>query len=112
VLVSVVVPAAVAVDVYPIKVAIALGAVVEFVPPFATANVPATVTAPEVAVEGVKPVVPKESVVTPSATLVATFTKSDPSHAAKHLSPDTMVTPVVGPAPRSTTEPVPALITT
>lgn len=41
---------------------------VEPVPPFATFNVPARVTAPAVAVEGVKPVVPPEMVVT--ATLV------------------------------------------
>jgi hypothetical protein len=38
---------------------------VEFVPPFAIANVPASVTAPEVAVFGVKPVVPALKVVTP-----------------------------------------------
>jgi hypothetical protein len=81
------------------------------VPPFATANVPATVTAPEVAVEGVRPVVPKDIVDTPSATLEAIFTKSEPSHAARHFSPDTMVTPVVGPTPRKTIEPVPALMT-
>jgi hypothetical protein len=43
--------------------------------------------------------------------LVAIFTKSEPFHAAKHFSPDTMVTPVVGPAPRRTMEPVPALMT-
>lgn len=35
------------------------------VPPFATANVPATVTAPVVAVDGVRPVVPNEIEVTP-----------------------------------------------
>lgn len=34
------------------------------VPPLATASVPATVTAPEVAVDGVKPVVPKDIVLT------------------------------------------------
>ena len=44
------------------------------VPPFAGANVPATVTAPDVAVLGVKPVEPKSIVVTPSATLEATLT--------------------------------------
>jgi hypothetical protein len=44
------------------------------VPPLAGANVPATVTAPDVAVLGVKPVEPKSMVVTPSATLDATFT--------------------------------------
>ena len=35
------------------------------VPPFATANIPAKVTAPEVAVDGVKPVVPALKVETP-----------------------------------------------
>jgi hypothetical protein len=34
------------------------------VPPFVVASVPASVIAPEVAVEGVKPVVPAENVVT------------------------------------------------
>ena len=81
------------------------------VPPLATAKVPATVTAPAVAVEGVSPVVPNEMVETPSVVLVAIFTKSEPFHAAKHFSPETIVTPVVGPAPRRTIEPVPALIT-
>ena len=81
------------------------------VPPLATASVPAKVTAPDVAVLGVSPVVPPEKVDTPSTTLEAIFTKSEPSHPAKHFSPDTMVTPVVGPAPRNTTEPVPALMT-
>jgi hypothetical protein len=37
---------------------------VRFVPPFAVAKVPASVIAPEVAVLGVKPVVPAEKVVT------------------------------------------------
>ena len=49
-------------------------AVVEPVPPLATANVPATVTAPAVAVLGVNPVDPKLMVATPSTTLDATFT--------------------------------------
>lgn len=39
--------------------------VVTPVPPLATASVPATVTAPDVAVFGVNPVVPKDMVVTP-----------------------------------------------
>jgi hypothetical protein len=38
------------------------------VPPLAGANVPATVTAPDVAVEGVKPVVPNVIVVTGAVT--------------------------------------------
>lgn len=48
--------------------------VVTPVPPLATAKVPATVTAPEVAVEGVRPVEPKLIVDTPSVTLDATLT--------------------------------------
>lgn len=48
--------------------------VVTPVPPLATAKVPATVTAPEVAVAGVKPVEPKLIVDTPSTTLEATLT--------------------------------------
>jgi hypothetical protein len=39
--------------------------VVTPVPPFATASVPATETAPDVAIDGVKPVEPKLIVVTP-----------------------------------------------
>jgi hypothetical protein len=41
---------------------------VKFVPPLAVAKVPATVTAPEVAVAGVRPVEPKEIVVTGAVT--------------------------------------------
>jgi hypothetical protein len=48
--------------------------VVTPVPPFKTAKVPATVTAPEVAVDGVRPVEPKLMVDTPSTTLEATLT--------------------------------------
>ena len=44
--------------------------VVTPVPPFATANVPATVTAPVVAVDGVRPVVPKVIDVTPLFVIV------------------------------------------
>ena len=40
------------------------------VPPLATARVPASVIAPEVAVLGVKPVVPAEKVVTPALAIV------------------------------------------
>ena len=47
--------------------------VVRPVPPFVVASVPARVTAPDVADEGVKPVVPALKVVTPSATLDATL---------------------------------------
>ena len=58
----------------PKKVAMPEPKLVIPVPPLATANVPATVTAPDVAVLGVKPVEPKSIVVTPSATLEATLT--------------------------------------
>jgi hypothetical protein len=44
------------------------------VPPFAGANVPAKVTAPVVAVEGVSPVVPAVNEVTPLSTVEASFT--------------------------------------
>ncbi len=72
------------------------------VPPFVFAKVPATVTAPLVAVEGVSPVEPNVIVVTPSATDEAILTKSEPFQAATHFSPATTVIPVVGPAPRKT----------
>jgi hypothetical protein len=42
----------------------------------------------------------------------ATFTKSVSLQATTHFSPETIVTPAVGPAPRNTIEPVPALMTT
>jgi hypothetical protein len=51
-----------------------MAGVVVPVPPLATASVPATVTAPAVAVLGVNPVEPKLRVDTPSTTLDATFT--------------------------------------
>lgn len=98
-------------DGVPRNVAIPVPKLVMPVPPLATASVPATVTAPEVAVAGVSPVVPKEIVSTPSTTVVAIFTKSEPFQAAKHFSAATIVTPAVGPTPRNTTEPVPALMT-
>jgi hypothetical protein len=83
------------------------------VPPLAGAKVPATVTAPDVAVAGVKPVEPKSIVVTPSAVLEATFTKSLPFHAQIAFSPVTIVTPEVGPVtPTSLTDCAVALITT
>ena len=44
---------------------------VRFVPPFVVAKVPATLTAPEVAVEGVRPVDPKVMVVTPDVAAAA-----------------------------------------
>ena len=61
------------------------------VPPLATATVPVIFAA--------------------GRTVEASLTKSEPFHAATQRSPETIVMPVVGPAPRSTTEPVPALIT-
>lgn len=102
--------------------------VVTPVPPLATGRVPVTcvvkltldsvppnvkfpveVTVPVSVMPLTVPVPPTE--VTPSGVLEEIFTKSELFHAAKHFSPATIVTPVVGPAPRSTTEPVPALIT-
>lgn len=50
----------------PAKAFRALCCVVAPVPPLATANVPASVTAPVVAVEGVRPVVPPLMLVTPA----------------------------------------------
>jgi hypothetical protein len=47
------------------KAVLAADADVEPVPPFVNANVPPKVIAPDVAVEGVKPVDPAEKVVTP-----------------------------------------------
>jgi hypothetical protein len=47
---------------------------VRFVPPFAVASVPATVTTPDVAAEGVSPVVPKPIVVTPPDEIDAVVT--------------------------------------
>jgi hypothetical protein len=90
----------------PVTFVVRLANVVEVVPvpPLAIANVPATVTAPDVAVLGVKPVEPKSIVVTPSATLEDTLTKSLPFHAQTALSPVTIVTPAVGPAPTSLTD--------
>ena len=66
-------------------------------------------------VDVVTPVPPLTTCKTPDVrfemAVLLIFTKSDPLHAAKHFSPAMMVTPVVGPAPRSKTEPVPALMT-
>ena len=47
-----------------------VGVAVKPVPPFATANVPANVTAPVVPVLGVSPVVPAENDVTPALAIV------------------------------------------
>jgi len=76
--------------VIPPKFVNAVVAVEAFVPPFAMGKMPVRLV----------------------ATLDATLTKSEPFHATRHFSPDITVTPVVGPEPRITTEPVPALITT
>jgi hypothetical protein len=62
------------------------------VPPFATGNVPVT------------------SVVSTTG-LLETLTKSEPFQATKARVPEMTVTPVVGPAPRITMEPVPELMT-
>ena len=73
------------------------------VPPLATANVPANVTAPEVAELGVKPVEPAENVLTPSVALVATLKKSEPFQATTAFSSAAKTTPEVGVAPRIVT---------
>ena len=65
--VRVVVAVAVAVVVKACSAALAAGAVVAPVPPLAIARVPANVTAPVVAVFGVRPVVPAVNDVTPLA---------------------------------------------
>ncbi len=62
------------------------------VPPFATGRIPDT------------------SVVNTTG-LLTIFTKSEPFHATKARTPEATVTPVVGPEPRITIEPVPALMT-
>jgi hypothetical protein len=69
------------------------------VPPFVPTKVPATVTAPVVAVDGVNPVVPALKEVT--TVFDAIFTKSTPFHAATQDSPATIVMPAVGPTPTS-----------
>jgi hypothetical protein len=74
----------------PPKFVNAADAVEAFVPPFTIGNTPVRLV----------------------AALDATLTKSDPFHATKHFSPEIIVTPVVGPEPRKTIEPVPALMTT
>ena len=43
--------------------------------------------------------------------LLTIFTKSEPFHATKARTPEATVTPVVGPEPRITIDPVPALMT-
>jgi hypothetical protein len=87
--------------------------VVTPVPPLATAKVPARVIAPEVAVFGVRPVVPPLNVVTVAPDADDIFTKSDPFQAQIAFSLAAIVTPVVGPTPRNTIDCVPlALITT
>ena len=63
------------------------------VPPFATGRIP-------------------ETSVVRTIGLLITLTKSVPFHATNARVPEGIVTPVVGPEPRKTIEPVPALITT
>ena len=88
------------------------------VPPLATGNVPVTLVARLVKVVELVPVPPfaigkmPDTSVVNTAGLLATLTKSDPFQATSAFVPEGTVTPVVGPAPRKTTEPVPALITT
>jgi hypothetical protein len=95
----------------------AAGAVVAFVPPLAIGNVPVTLVVRFANVVEVVPVpplaignVPVTSAVR-TVGLLATFTKSEPFHATSARALAGTVTPVVGPAPRMTTEPVPELMT-
>jgi hypothetical protein len=53
---------------------------------------------------------PETSVVNTTG-LLTIFTKSEPFQATKAQTPEAIVTPVVGPEPRITIEPVPALMT-
>jgi hypothetical protein len=63
------------------------------------------------------PVPPLAAGKTPDTSVVSTtglltiFTKSEPFHATKARVPEATVTPAVGPEPRITIEPVPALMT-
>ena len=87
------------------------------VPPLAIGNVPVTLVVRLVNVVDVVPVPPLAIGNVPVTSdvkltrLDATFTKSEPFQATNALNPEATVTPVVGPAPRITTEPVPALMT-
>jgi hypothetical protein len=74
---------------------------VRFVPPLEVPKVPAKVTAPDVAVLGVKPLSDVWNVATPSTTLDETLIKSTPFQAQTADSPAMIVTPVVGPTPTS-----------
>lgn len=91
--------------------------VVTPVPPFATGSVPVTLVVRLVNVVELVPVPPlaigrmPDTSVVNTAGLLAIFTKSEPFHATNDLVPEGTVTPVVGPEPRMTMEPVPALMT-
>lgn len=86
------------------------------VPPFAAGSTPVTLVVRLAKVVDVVPVpplaigsVPDTSVVKTTG-LLATLTKSVPFHATSARAPAGTVTPVVGPEPRMTIDPVPALI--
>jgi hypothetical protein len=87
------------------------------VPPFATGRVPVTLVVKLVKVVELVPVPPlaigkmPDTSVVNTAGLLATLTKSDPFHATSARALAGTVTPVVGPAPRMTMEPVPELMT-
>ena len=55
--------------------------------------------------------IPDTSVVNTTG-LLTILTKSEPFHATNARVPEGIVTPAVGPEPRTTIDPVPALITT
>ena len=84
--------------------------VVTPVPPFATANVPATDTAPVVAVEGVKPVEPKLMEVTPLLVMVTAPVAPEtliPAPATAEVTP--VLAMLIEPAPLVTLIAVPAV---
>jgi hypothetical protein len=103
----------------PVTLVVRFANVVEVVPvpPLAIGSVPVTLVVKLVKVVELVPVPPfaigkmPDTSVVNTAGLLATLTKSDPFHATSARAPAGTVTPVVGPAPRRTIEPVPALIT-
>ena len=103
----------------PVTLVVRFANVVEVVPvpPLAIGSVPVTLVVRFANVVEVVPVpplaigrVPVTSVVKDTG-LLTILTKSEPFHATSARAPAGTVTPVVGPAPRMTTEPVPELMT-
>jgi hypothetical protein len=86
-------------------------------PPLATGKTPDTFVVRLANVVALVPVPPLAIGSTPDTSVVNTnglltiLTKSEPFHATNARAPDGIVTPAVGPEPRTTIEPVPELIT-